>query len=134
MCVLDLWYQIRYHRVMGIEFTVVMHQRPNGKWPTYDALLECERVSVKLRSSVMAGMERLQSKTNHSGQLTEYVSPKLWCLRVKQGNNIARLFFTFLKDRRIILMNGYVKKTEKIPAAQLKKANSLVKEVHAHAQ
>ena len=118
---------------MAVVFTVQPYRRPNGKCPTEDALLEFEHVSPKLRSAVQAGIKRIQYRAYHSGKLTEHIGGDVWCLRIQQGNNIARLFFTFTRGARIWLLNGYVKKDDRMRANPLAMAKTLAKEVQAYA-
>jgi len=43
-------------------------------------------------------------------------------LRIQSSNNLARIFYFFIFDKKIILTNGFIKKTQKTPPTQLKKA------------
>ena len=43
-------------------------------------------------------------------------------LRVQQSSDIARVFFFYIKDKKIILLNGFVKKTGKTPPTEINKA------------
>jgi phage-related protein len=52
----------------------------------------------------------------------------LWEIRVKQGSNIFRIFCFFDKDKLIILENGFQKKTQKTPKAEIEKAERIKKE------
>ena len=47
---------------------------------------------------------------------------KLLELRVKQGTNISRVFFITWSCRKIILLNGFTKKTQKTPRGEIRKA------------
>jgi phage-related protein len=40
-------------------------------------------------------------------------------LRTKQGSNITRVFYFFFVGQKAILTNGFVKKTQKTPKADL---------------
>ncbi len=114
---------------MGIIFTVHEYPAIEGKSPTFDALADFEALSPGLRDMVRAGIERLGDKSKHTSTLVEKVEPGLWCMRVKYRRNYARLFFTFAHGTRIYLMNGYVKKTNKIPLRELKRARRLLIEL-----
>lgn len=111
---------------MGLIFTVDYYELSDGTAPTLEAFATFERVSPKLRDAVLAGIEKLGDQANHSGTLTEQISPRLWCLRVRFNGNCARIFFTFAKGAKIYLLNGYVKKSNKIPVKELKRATSLL--------
>lgn len=53
---------------------------------------------------------------------------EIWEVRVNFGNNTFRLFGFFSKGNWVILTNGFSKKTNKVPAAEIKLAESRKKE------
>jgi len=59
----------------------------------------------------------------------KYVAKKLWELRVKAKEGIFRFFFTAKRDRTIVLLHGFRKKTEKIPKKELALALRRMKEI-----
>ena len=113
-----------------MQFTVEVHTSPqSGKVPAEEALADIDSVSPDLRNAMLGAIRRIEDKSSHGGALTEYIEPDLWCIRVRYDGNIARMFFTFRKGKRIILLNGFVKKDEKIPIRYKVKARKLLKEV-----
>lgn len=46
----------------------------------------------------------------------------LYELRIKFSNDIARIFYFTYYNQEIILLNGFIKKTMKIPKAELDRA------------
>ena len=50
----------------------------------------------------------------------------LYEARIQLGNNIWRVFCFFDNDRLVILLNGFVKKTQKTPNREIKKAQELM--------
>lgn len=57
----------------------------------------------------------------------------LFELRLKSKEGIARGLFCILTRRRIMMLHGFVKKSAKIPAKELKIARDRLKEVNANA-
>lgn len=45
-------------------------------------------------------------------------------LRTQQGNNITRILYFFIIDKKIILTNGFIKKTQKTPKNEIIKAKN----------
>ncbi|MBE6063089.1 MAG: type II toxin-antitoxin system RelE/ParE family toxin [Clostridium butyricum] len=43
-------------------------------------------------------------------------------LRIKQSSNISRIFYFFRSGNKIILTNGFLKKTQKTPKSEIQKA------------
>lgn len=52
----------------------------------------------------------------------------LWEIRIQVGNNIFRVFCCFDQGNLVILFNGFQKKTQKTPKAEIKRAERLKKE------
>jgi phage-related protein len=53
----------------------------------------------------------------------------LFELRLKSQDGIARVFYCTLKERRIVVLHHFVKKSAKTPATELAVARSRMKEV-----
>lgn len=60
---------------------------------------------------------------------TRALSDGLFELRVKGKEGIARVFYCTLKGRRILMLHGFIKKSEKTPPKELKLARTLLAEV-----
>lgn len=43
-------------------------------------------------------------------------------LRVKVGSDISRVLYFFFVGRRVVLTNGFIKKTQKTPSAEIERA------------
>jgi phage-related protein len=54
---------------------------------------------------------------------------KLWELRLKGKDNIARSIYILASGRRIVILHTFIKKTQKTPTKNLKIAHSRLKEV-----
>ena len=54
----------------------------------------------------------------------------LYEIRVSFGNNIFRIFCFFDKDRLVIVLNGFQKKTQKTPRNEIDRAVRLKKEYY----
>ena len=50
--------------------------------------------------------------------------------RIKLGSNIWRVFCFFDKGKLVILLNGFIKKTQKTPKKEIEKAVRLMKEYY----
>jgi phage-related protein len=55
----------------------------------------------------------------------------LYEVRVKSGSNIFRIFCFFDEGKLVVLLHGFNKKTDKIPARELERASKLKKEYFA---
>lgn len=60
---------------------------------------------------------------------TKNISTGLFELRVKSKEGIARVFYCTRVGKRIVMLHGYVKKTQKTPKRELSKAERRFMEV-----
>ncbi|MCE9524770.1 MAG: type II toxin-antitoxin system RelE/ParE family toxin [Planctomycetales bacterium] len=60
---------------------------------------------------------------------TKALSDGLFELRVKGKEGIARVFYCTLAGQRIILLHGFIKKSQKIPPKEMKVARERLAEV-----
>ena len=58
--------------------------------------------------------------------LVRKMDDNLWEVRTKLVNRIARVLFT-LEDHVMVLLHGFIKKSDKTPAADLKTAKNRMK-------
>lgn len=77
----------------------------------------------KLKAKVLHDIGLLQQfGTKLSKPHADYLEDGIWELRTKQGSNIARTLYFTVSGKTIILLNGFVKKTQKTPPGEIKKA------------
>lgn len=107
-----------------MEWKVEFYQRESGNIPVMDFLLS---LSPKMRAKAYSEIELLKE---HGIYLKEpYVKPikgeqykGIYELRIKLGSDASRIFyFTYHRDTSVLL-NGFLKKTNKTPKADLEKA------------
>lgn len=102
------------------EFEVVFYQKPNGAVPMDDFLNSLpQKLSAKVHRDLGSLRERAHTlREPHSKSMGD----GLFELRSRQGDDIARSFYFFFSGRRIVVTNGFVKKTQKTPRAELVRA------------
>lgn len=61
---------------------------------------------------------------------TKPMKDGLFELRIKSKEGISRIFFCTLKNKKIVLLHGFIKKTEKTPKKELMVAIKRLQEVH----
>lgn len=85
-----------------------------------------EKQERKVREKIDFGLYLLQYvkllPSKHVGSTEE---KNLFYLRVKQSSNIYRIFFCYDKDKIVVIMNGFTKKTQKTPRKEIDKAISI---------
>jgi phage-related protein len=57
------------------------------------------------------------------------MEPDLWEVRVDLHQRIARVLFTVIDDQ-MVLLHGFIKKSQQTPASDLKLARTRMRQVH----
>lgn len=65
----------------------------------------------------------------HLIYISKYLEKGLWELRIKSGNDILRILYTFKKGQIVILLHVFVKKQQKTPLGDLEIARKRLKEL-----
>ena len=105
---------------MNINWDVEYYVTSSGKVPAKDFI---ESLPVRLKAKVFRDIGLLEEfgtevKMPYSKHLKEGVHE----LRVRLGNDRSRMLYFFFRDQKIVLTNGFIKKTQKVPPAELEKA------------
>jgi len=51
--------------------------------------------------------------------LVQHLEGKIWEIRVESNTNIYRVLYFFFSGKRIVLLHGFTKKTQKLPQEEL---------------
>jgi len=103
-----------------IEFTVIAYEKEDGKSPVEDFI---NSLDVKMRAKMYGLLSILQDKGNMLREpYSKHLDDGIFELRCKVGNNIARVLYFFYYEGKIILTNGFVKKTKKTPTEEIRLA------------
>lgn len=103
-------------------FDIEFYKTETGNCPIQEFL---DSLDCKMRAKVLRMILVLEQ---HGNELREPYSKSLgddiFELRVKQGSGLVRLLYFFIVGKKIILTNGFVKKTLKAPRGEISKAKS----------
>lgn len=80
---------------------------------------------------IFALLKRLEADPFSLGSLSKKIKgvKNLFEIRVRGKNRIVRLFYCFKKDQIIIVLHGFVKKSQKTPSKELELAIERKKEI-----
>ena len=102
------------------EFEVEFYETTDGDKPAKDFLISLDN---KMRANMASMISLLQENGyNLREPYSKHLSEGIFELRAKVGSDITRVMYFFYIDRRVILTNGFVKKTKKTPLKELEKA------------
>ena len=111
-------------------WTVDYYRTERGEQPVK---MFIDSLPVKLRAKNMREISMLEEfGTNMPAPYVKQMHGKdsagLWELRVKLSSDITRIFYFYPEGNRILLLHGFLKKTENTPPAELKIAQSRMKD------
>jgi phage-related protein len=102
------------------EFEVIFYEKENGDCPVEKFIATLD---TKMRAKMVGLLELLEEK---GSQLREpYSKPiddGIFELRCKFGNNVTRVLYFFYFEGKIVLTNGFIKKTKKTPPKEIRLA------------
>ena len=82
-------------------------------------------LNIKIQSKLLAYINLLISQNGQLGlPYTKYIDDKIWELRVDFDKNYYRIFYFIFDGKKIILLHGFSKKTNKTPRNELNKARN----------
>jgi len=115
-------YHIRYKR--GGEnmsnFIVEFFEKSDGTYPAEEFILSQD---LKMKSRLYRTLAVLETDGNNIREpYSKFLGDGIYEVRVQQGNNIARVLYFFVVNRKIILTNGFIKKSQKTPKSEINKA------------
>ena len=90
------------------EFKLIAYEKENGEVPVEEFL---DSVNPKMRAKIFGLLGILQEKDDG-----------IFELRCKFGSDITRVLYFFYYEGKIILTNGFVKKTRKTPKEEIQTA------------
>jgi phage-related protein len=102
------------------------YETNNGSKPVENFLVGLEN---KIRTKAIHELMLLREKgTGLREPYSKAVGDGIFELRIQFGNNISRVFYFFYIGEKIVLTNGFTKKTRKAPSGELDKAKRYKKD------
>jgi len=102
------------------QFTVEFYETKDGERPAEDFLNELD---IKMRGKLVMTLKVLQEQGNRLREpYSKHLEDGIFEVRGKVGSDISRVLYFFYYGGRIILTNGFIKKTQKTPRGEIEKA------------
>ena len=99
-------------------FEIIFYEKDNGECPVEEFL---DSLELKMRTKMVGLLELLEEKGNQLREpYSKHIDDGIFEIRCKVGNNITRVLFFFYYEGKIILTNGFVKKTQKTPPDEIR--------------
>lgn len=114
-----------------MQLTIHFYTEHKSKIGPVELFLEkLVRKNKSLWAKTISGINKLKHRQYHKEPLSKSLGDNLWELRVKSENNILRIIYAFQPGREIYLLHGFIKKTQKTPAKELKIAKQRLRSLY----
>lgn len=101
-----------------MRFEVQFYEKENGERPVKEFLHSLDK---KMQAKLSGLLDILEEKGNELREpYSKHLEDGIFELRGKVGNDISRVLYFFYYEGRIIVTNGFIKKTQKTPRKQIK--------------
>ncbi|MBP3919279.1 MAG: type II toxin-antitoxin system RelE/ParE family toxin [Clostridia bacterium] len=98
-------------------FEVEFYEKSDGTYPAEEFILSQD---IKMQTKLFRLLELLELKGNDLREpYSKSLSDGIFEIRAIQGNHITRVLYFFVVGKKIILTNGFVKKTQKTPESEI---------------
>ena len=108
------------------KFDVDFYKKNDGSCPVIEFL---NGLDVKMRAKIMRMLKLLeQNGSDLREPYSKFLKDGIFELRIKQGTDIVRVLYFFMIGHRIIITNGFVKKSQRTPRSEIELAKKYKKE------
>jgi len=101
-------------------FEVEFFEKSDGTFPAEEFILSQD---TKMQVKLFRLLELLEIEGNNLREpYSKFLEDGIFEIRAKQGTDITRVLYFFVVGKKIILTNGFVKKTQKTPPQEIETA------------
>lgn len=102
------------------EFEIIFYNKPDGTEPAKEFILSLDD---KMRAKVLSLLELLSvNGSKFREPYSKHIVDGIFELRAKVGSSISRVLYFFVVGKKIVVTNGFIKKTQKTPKNEIELA------------
>ncbi len=102
------------------KFDVEFYEKADKTRPAEEFILSEDN---KMQAKIFKALERLEMMGNELREpYSKYLRDGIFEIRAEQGSDISRVLYFFVVGRKVILTNGFRKKTQKTPRSEIELA------------
>lgn len=108
------------------KFEVEFYMKDSGEEPAKDFIMGLD---IKMRAKLLGMIDILEEKGDRLREpYSKYLDDGIFEIRGKVGTDITRVLYFFYYGKKIVLTNGFIKKTQETPKREIKLAKSYRKD------
>ncbi len=107
-------------------FEIEFYTRLDGSKPVKEFL---DSLDTKMRVKAVYSLELLEQNGNElRAPYSKQIENGIFELRIQFASDISRIFYFFYSGKKIILTNGFIKKTQQTPRREIELAKKYMAE------
>ena len=107
-------------------WNIIFYEKEDGTIPVKKFL---DALPTKHQAKALRDIDILQKRgTTLTAPHVKHIQGKLWELRIKSASDISRVFYFVPVGDDIVLLHGFVKKTQKTPNREITTANNYLED------
>lgn len=109
-----------------MEFEIRFYEKTDGTKPAKEFLNELDK-PMRIKMVKMISLLR-ELGFNLREPYSKPIDDGIFELRAQVGNNISRILYFFVIGKKVVLTNGFIKKTQKTPQKEIELAKKYRKD------
>lgn len=106
--------------MVNLAFEVEFYEKSDGTFPAEEFILSQDN---KMKAKIFRNLELLEQRGNELREpYSKHIADGIFELRSKVSSDISRVMYFFVIGEKIILTNGFIKKTQKTPKSEIELA------------
>lgn len=99
------------------EFEIIFYDKPDGSEPAMEFILS---LNDKMQARVLRTIKLLQENgTELREPYSKHLVDGIFEIRAKVGSDLSRILYFFVVGHKVVITNGFVKKTQKTPKNEI---------------
>lgn len=125
---IDIYIFVEYNRyrinpILGsgiLPFLIEYYEKNDGTFPAEEFILSQDN---KMKAKIFRNLELLEQRGNELREpYSKHIGDGIFELRSKVSSDISRVMYFFVIGEKIILTNGFIKKSQKTPKSEIELA------------
>lgn len=103
-------------------FEIVLYAKEDGTKPVREFIMSLDE---KMQAKIVHAVNLVAEKgTQLREPYSKHLEDGIFELRAKVGTDISRVLYFFVIGRKVVLTNGFIKKTQRTPPAEIERAKA----------